>query len=74
MRWSLLSVVLAGSLGHIVILGLYFLVLLTLVGFLVDAGLLHGLLPGEELDEGRCLQHRSSVERLVGLLLLDLIP
>ena len=48
MRWSLLWVVLATSLGHMVIMGLSFLALLALVGFLVDAGLLHGLLPGKD--------------------------
>ena len=34
--------------------GFSFLAPWALVGFLVDAGLLHVLLHGEELDEGRC--------------------
>ena len=50
-----LWLVLVGSMGHMIILGVSFLALLALVGFLVDAGLLHGLLLGEELVEGRRL-------------------
>ena len=74
MRWSLLWVVLATSLEHIVIMGHSFLALLALVGFLVDAGLLHGLLLGEELVEG-CRRGDGALvlKREVGGLLLQVL-